>query len=55
MQIWSCDLIVTFPRGEESKLWLCLYLFLVRDMLFSTLAEDASVENAALGAERVWS
>lgn len=51
MQIWSCTLIVTFPREEKSKLWLWLYLFLVRDML---CAEDASVENVALGAERVW-
>lgn len=41
-------MIVTFPREEESKLWLCLYLFLVRDML---CAEDARVENVALGAE----
>lgn len=48
MQIWSCALIVTFPREEESKLWPCLYLFLVRDML---CAEDARVENVALGAE----
>lgn len=52
MQIWSCTLIVTFPGEEESKLWLYLYLFLARDVL---CAEDASVENAALGAERIWS
>lgn len=53
MQIWSCALIVTFPGEEESKLWLCLYLFLARAML---CAEDASgEESAALGVERVWS
>lgn len=53
MQIRSCALIVTFPREEKSKLWLCLHLFLARAML---CAEEASgEESAVLGAERVWS
>lgn len=34
MQIWSYALIVTVPTEEECKFWLCLCLFLVRDVLY---------------------
>lgn len=47
MQIRSCALIVTFPREEKSKLWLCLHLFLARAML---CAEEASGEECCTGS-----
>lgn len=50
MQIWSCALIATIPGEEERKFWLCLCLFLVREMLY---VEGASMEKAAPGAEGV--